>query len=557
MLVRTCISFALFIAFHAHAVTPEDLAAQVEAVDARIVLYERMIQVVGRRTPAGETLAAAVKAEERARTAGELGAVAEKLRAAQQARDEAVAALLQDASRYQAARAELAAMQKEAQALREAPLTAEASAKLAAVELRIEQFSRPIAMAERAMWKRGEVDPASRAADALYKDFTRRCEKDASVIRAGQAVKDAEEAVRVAGVEHPLGKPVGLALVELRKQRESLLAELDEGRKALLGEAIWTHEVDVPLPLRTGKPQKPAKAHLWLPPKSPAVRGLILAHPPSLATKLPVDSIIRTAAAREHLGIILFDNLDALFDYTSDAPQRLEKVLADLAAAAGRPEITRVPWLTIGHSTSGIFARNVAYWRPARVMGIIHIKSGNFHQHRPDPARSLAGVPMLVINGEFEEFGPEGGIRKEYGAQTQWVMAREQLLRMRAAEPEVLASLVVHPGGTHGDWSAELTRCCAVFIEKAAQRRLPKEVPPAGIVECMPLTMASGWLTDADVCEPKHAPAAASAYAGDSRKAFWHFDAEMAETVMAIHRGRFILLDPTRRFPVPADWPPE
>ena len=70
----------------------------------------------------------------------------------------------------------------------------------------------------------------------------------------------------------------------------------------------------------------------------------------------------------------------------------------------------------MGHSTAGIFCRNVAYWKPARVAGVLHIKSGNFQQqeHLP-PTGSLAGIPLLAFNGQFETFGPEGGLRAEYG----------------------------------------------------------------------------------------------------------------------------------------------
>jgi hypothetical protein len=60
------------------------------------------------------------------------------------------------------------------------------------------------------------------------------------------------------------------------------------------------------------------------------------------------------------------------------------------------------------------------------------------------------------------------------------------------------------------------------------------------------LKAADGWLSDADIKQPSHAPAAYADYAGDKLKAFWHFDREMAEAVQAYHKDAFTAPDPSR-----------
>jgi hypothetical protein len=111
----------------------------------------------------------------------------------------------------------------------------------------------------------------------------------------------------------------------------------------------------------------------------------------------------------------------------------------------------------MGHSTAGIFCRNVAYWKPERVAGIPHVKSGNFHQkeHLP-PSGTLAGIPLVALNGQFETFGPAAGIDPEYGRETQWVYVRKDIWKFREADPNHLMSLWVHHGDDHFHGAPEL-----------------------------------------------------------------------------------------------------
>lgn len=305
---------------------------------------------------------------------------------------------------------------------------------------------------------------------------------------------------------------------------------------------MWPYRTSVERTGRDGAALPPSIGYFWLPPGARTIRGLIVAQKIIIETRLVVDPLIRKTAETEKLGILYFDpGFDALFNWKDGhAGERLEQALADLAKRSGHPEVEFAPMLTIGHSTAGIFARNIACWKPERVIGIIHIKSGNMHQYIYDPMRTLAGVPFLAVNGEFEEFGPEGGIRPEYGKETQWIMMRQSILERRAKEPDYLMSMLVDPGGSHTSWTDALTRYCALFIAGAVKARVPRGAgTPDRIVRCLPIRLESGWLTDADIKRPKHAPAPYRKYDGDRSRAFWHLNRALAEAAAAFHDRKF------------------
>ena len=335
----------------------------------------------------------------------------------------------------------------------------------------------------------------------------------------------------------------------------------------------WDVAVTLPRPPRNGKPQKPSVAHLWLPKGKEKIRGLILAGKIRLESRICNDPAIRKAATDKRLGIVYFEpHFNAIFSYaTTDSENDLEKALAELAKKTGRNELAIVPWLTMGHSTGGIFCRNVAFWKPERVIGVIHIKSGNFQDGIQDKTRTLGGVPFLAINGEFEDCGPAGGdigrgLRAAYSLhpsdkkkrnQSQWVLIRMQMMARRRKNGDNLMSLVVHRENGHVSWDADMTALTARFIRGAADARLPESEPDGKtVVPCRPLKAKDGWLSDADIKAPKFKPAPYSEYKGDKALAFWHVDEAMAIAVAKYHGRGWKDADPTADLPAKKRYTP-
>lgn len=299
----------------------------------------------------------------------------------------------------------------------------------------------------------------------------------------------------------------------------------------------YNHEVTIDIDLYGHRSNdSTCTAFLWIPKECGTLRGFILAQMTLIEKEFTEDPLIRQAAETEKLGIVFLNpGFDALFNYVeNNAGKKLQFILQRLAEISNHAEIESVPFLTVGHSTAGVFARNIAYWNPNRVFGIIHIKSGNLEQHIYGHNRSLVGIPFLAINGQFEEHGPIIGIQPDYGLETQWIMMKKQILERRAMNPNNLMSLIVEPGAAHRSWSNNLSQYTALFIRKAAHYKLSEnqqynyEIPED-------IQYQDGWLTDSNIKRPKYAPAPYSKYKGDPSKAFWHLDREMAEASMGIH----------------------
>jgi len=293
---------------------------------------------------------------------------------------------------------------------------------------------------------------------------------------------------------------------------------------------------------KTGQTQ-PGKVFLWLPPQAQTIRGLLVGGQLGIELEIALDPVVRKACADNDLGIVYFvPHISGVFHYWQEGNtdgQRWLRAFEDLAQRSGHSELRRVPWITMGHSTAGIFCRNVAYWKPQRVAGIIHIKSGNFHQkdHLP-PNGSLAGIPLVAINGQFETFGPEGGIRPEYGRETQWFFVRKDIEGFKEKDPNHLMSNWLDLGGDHFHGSPELSEYAALFIRKTAQYRIPSRLPAGDDpVQCAALKPEDGWLTDPDLYTPRHPVAAYKDYSGEKPNAMWHYDREIAEANAQHHKN--------------------
>jgi HEAT repeat protein len=343
----------------------------------------------------------------------------------------------------------------------------------------------------------------------------------------------------------------------LQDRQQELQARFAEQKKILYGGQWARHEFQTPAHWK----EKDGKAVdmtmiIWLPPDVPKICGVFI----SLWGAIVHDPFLRAGAKEGGLAIACFKafndrkGFDGMFNYTTGAPAALEGAMAKAAEITGHPELKDAPFLTAGMSATVIGARNMAYWRPDRTLGVIHASGGNMHHCRYDPNLTLAGVPFLAVNGEMESCGPEGGghmsgaagIRPEYGFQTQWVMMRESMIERQVNDPTHLMNLLVMPNAGHGGWSDDTAYVCGLFMAKAARYRLPGGYPDAKATAggCVRIAPRSGWLTDANLKAPQFKPAPYDKYEGDPGRAFWHFDEEMALATTDYHANVFQRPDP-------------
>ena len=276
---------------------------------------------------------------------------------------------------------------------------------------------------------------------------------------------------------------------------------------------------------RKGRPRS-AEIACRLPQRCRYVRGVIVAG--SFGDKPAVQE----AAARVSMGIMQ-GRVHARSG--KEALKNIDAALDKWAEASGHPELRGAAILTASISAGVIWARNVAYAAPERVLGVVHIAGGNMHHGMVDERKTLAGVPLIAMNGELESCGPEGGIRPHLGLDTQWYMQTQQMLERRLEDPNNLMSMVVIPCRGHTAWHHELG---ALFVQKCAKYRLPKEKRDGSTpVKCVELKLEDGWLSDPNVKNPANRAAAWTDYRGDKTNAFWHLDRQMAQAVEKYHRN--------------------
>jgi hypothetical protein len=274
--------------------------------------------------------------------------------------------------------------------------------------------------------------------------------------------------------------------------------------------------------------QAGSQAYLWIPPSCEHVRGLIVGDMNALEQIALESPIVREAAEKAGLAIVWFVPKSLRwFQYKAGADQILLKALADLATESGYSEIAHAPLIPIGHSASTPFAWYVGYWKPDRTIAVISLKGATFPPPEFDKDAFAPGVPALAITGEYYEYP-----MPEQSRLARWPKEREIVLRWRARGERDLLSFFVDVSGGHMDFTDGLARIIALYIEKAAQYRLPAESPIDGPVQLKAIAPKSGWLTDPDTVLAEHAaPVPYKEHRGDPAKMFWAFDEEMARAM--------------------------
>jgi hypothetical protein len=265
-------------------------------------------------------------------------------------------------------------------------------------------------------------------------------------------------------------------------------------------------------------------AYLWVPPAATRINGVLIGGSVLFEGMLASDLAVRQACVEAGLAIVLFTpTLDAMFDAGRSAAP-LEKSLADLAALSNHPELATAPLIPFGHSVATIWTRNVLFWKPDRCLAGIFFKGG-FGIPEGRALAEIAGIPLLHIQGRFEEFGPgpNGVLRPDQGEDrsTGGRTAMAQLAAHRAAEPRFLMGLLVEDGSTHYPLNPTVARAIAGFLVDATRLRLD------GAGGLRAVDPADGALTPAgDLFAATQDPAAGT---------FWHPSAAQARYVDGLH----------------------
>ncbi|MBL7077912.1 MAG: hypothetical protein ISS31_10615 [Kiritimatiellae bacterium] len=304
------------------------------------------------------------------------------------------------------------------------------------------------------------------------------------------------------------------------------------------------------------------KAFLWVPPECEQVRGLIVGQQVILEQAVFEDPQIRAACARENLAILLL--VPGAIGYDDFGPDgkgeaTYNRIVTQLAEISGYAELATAPFLTIGHSGGALPAWRMGYWKPERCFGVIGLRAAPIGPPAHDPKAELNGVPVLVVTGQYETWD------EQLGSEHHWRWCRGDMLAWRAKWKNFLGSVLVQPGAGHFNWDDKVAAYVAMFVEKAARRRLPEKgrtgalarpgaprrsarakagqagqagqagapvlrgTPSGELLLLRELAREDGWLTDHTLTTPSNFETAAYGdYKGDPNMTFWHLDEELA-----------------------------
>ena len=272
------------------------------------------------------------------------------------------------------------------------------------------------------------------------------------------------------------------------------------------------------------------RAFLWIPPDCRQVRGVVVGQHNMLE-----EGIFEHAMFRKKLASIGFaevwvsPNWTVVFDYTGQARRAFEEMMGSLAEVSGYSELARVPVIPFGHSAEASFPWNFGAELPERTLAMVSVHgdaplTDMTGSGKPNPdwgGRTIDGIPGLMVMGEYE-----------------WLEGRIQpAIAFRKRYPQSALAFLADAGRGHFDYSDDLVRFLAMFIEKVADARLPKKMPLNTQPKMFPIDPAQGWLVDRWRKDQPLTAAAApfKSYKGNKEEAFWAIDKEMAQETEAYY----------------------
>ncbi|MFW5878055.1 MAG: T9SS type A sorting domain-containing protein [bacterium] len=302
------------------------------------------------------------------------------------------------------------------------------------------------------------------------------------------------------------------------------------------------------------------EASMWIGNPDEPVKGIILTSMTRNEREFNHDPHIRAMATEMNLALIfLYGHVErdfywggslSVFNPDLGHDTVLQKVLKDLSVMSGKPEIEHAPWLTFGHSTSGLFARYIAWWKPERMFGVILYKSGGYvppdFVEDPDTSTFL-NIPWLSVAARNDKFGP---------GQQGWNNMRKDMMPWRARG--ALMSQIVEPTMEEGHsvWRSFNGPYFAMWIKKAVEGKIPENVTSTDEpVNLSHIPNSSGMLSDSAIArliDKEELSDMLLRYQYDVEenedrdKMFWHFDDEMAITWVNYHHKEYGEYDPPR-----------
>lgn len=295
---------------------------------------------------------------------------------------------------------------------------------------------------------------------------------------------------------------------------------------SLLAKAqVWQWSVPIE-GLISNETKASPQAFLWIPENCKQVRGIVLGQ-----HNMVEEGMLENITFRKTMTEIGFAEIwvtpgfDMTFDFRNGADKHLEAMMNALAKVSGYDELLTAPFVPIGHSAYASYPWNFGAWNPARTLAIVSIhgdtpltKLTGSGKANPDWAdKTIEGIPSLFAMGEYEW----------------WEKRIQPGFDYVKKHPKTPISFFCDAGHGHFDYNDAMVDYVAMFIKKAAQKRIPRK-PDTALIAIEP---SKGWLMDR--WRKDSLPTAQAQkykdYQGDRDVASWCFDKEMVDKTEAFY----------------------
>jgi hypothetical protein len=285
---------------------------------------------------------------------------------------------------------------------------------------------------------------------------------------------------------------------------------------------------------------KSGKVHVWIPEtvtREGNVRGFVAAAHTVAEYGFVHDSALRAACERQQLAIVYFypapftnfaNGNNQLADLNTDTTYFLH-ALDKIGKATGYSEFINLPWITFGHSTSSAFVRSLSFWKPERSAGGIIYKGGDLR--KPSWSnKNILSVPILGVNGEFEEYGPTPAGCNGPIMTANYLAIKDSILKVRRNGLGNTMLGLMLAGESHFGYAQKPgANLIAMFVEKAAQARIPQGVNAvAGPVVLNTIDPLRGFASDTNQVTQVPAIDTVPNIIAQGIPYYWYFDREMA-----------------------------
>ena len=273
---------------------------------------------------------------------------------------------------------------------------------------------------------------------------------------------------------------------------------------------------------------KKSTNYLWIPSSCKKIRAVIISSQNVLEQWLNEHPIVREVCKQNNIAI-LWSCPGFFIDNKEKSKQvngaNVQLILDTLAYISGYNELSRVPWISMGHSGTNNLVRELVNNYPNKILTAITMKGG------PGLGNNK-NIPVMCNAGEYFEWNQH---KEDLIHPFDTIKNYLSILKERKEKEDAL-SYFFDPNTGHFECSEALTKLVADYIDAAVKTRISSENDTLLI----PVNLENGWVAGLPLPGSKLMNAKKYKDAvGDERNFPWYFNKKLADEAIALANVNF------------------